>query len=209
MTLNSEQIKALNYIEKINLINSITGIKPANLIGTKSNNGSTNLAIFSSVVHLGSNPAYIGFVLRPETEVRRHTYENIIETEEYTINHVHQSFVEKAHYTSAKFEKDESEFEFCKLSEMYLESFSAPFVAESKLKFGLKLQEVIPIKSNNTNLVVGEIVHLIIEDKAILKNGNIDLEQIGTSGIGGLNSYYELKKINEFPYARKAELPKF
>ncbi len=42
----------------------MTGIKPANLIGTISKNQVSSLAIFSSVVHLGSNPALLGFVLR-------------------------------------------------------------------------------------------------------------------------------------------------
>ncbi len=63
--------------KRANLINSITGYKPANLIGTIDENGRTNLAIFSSCVHLGANPPLIGFIMRPIGDVTRHTYSNI------------------------------------------------------------------------------------------------------------------------------------
>ena len=57
MKFTSNDIKNLDKVYRLNLINSITGIKPANLIATRSKNGVDNVAIFSSVVHLGSNPA--------------------------------------------------------------------------------------------------------------------------------------------------------
>ena len=52
MHLTKEQIQQTSRIKRLNIINSITGVKPANLIGSISDNGHSNLAIFSSVVHL-------------------------------------------------------------------------------------------------------------------------------------------------------------
>ena len=78
MIYTKENLSSLDKIYRLNLINSITGYKPANLIGTKSKSYQSNLAIFSSVVHLGSNPALIGIITRPNT-VPRHTYKNIID----------------------------------------------------------------------------------------------------------------------------------
>ena len=69
--------------------------------------------------------------------------------------------------------------------------------------------ESISIKSANTLLVIGEIEHLLVADDSIDNKGNIDLDNLGSIGISGLNCYYALKKINEFPYARVKELPKF
>ena len=60
-------IEDMEKIFRLNLINSVTGFKSANLIGTTSKEGITNLAVFSSITHLGSNPPFIGFVLRPTT----------------------------------------------------------------------------------------------------------------------------------------------
>ena len=209
MHFTEEDIKGLNRIKRLNLINSITGVKPANLIGSISSSGQTNLAIFSSLVHLGSNPALIGFVLRPQHEVRRDTYDNILQTECYTINRVHTSFIANAHYTSAKFSKQESEFEKCKLSEEYLFDFKAPFVKESRVKLAMKLEEMIPIEVNKCMMIVGSIQHLFIDDKAVEDDGQINLECLNEVGIGGLNSYYRLERIGQFPYARTNELPDF
>jgi flavin reductase (DIM6/NTAB) family NADH-FMN oxidoreductase RutF len=209
MYLNKEDIFNTNKIKRLNLINSISGVKSANLIGTKSISQQENLAVFSSVVHLGSNPALLGFVLRPDKDVRRHTYENIIATEFYTINSIHSPFIDKAHYTSAKFSVDESEFEMCKLESQYLNNFQAPFVKESRLKMALKLQEIVDIQINSCKLIIGSIEHLHVDELALEENGQINLQKLDTVGIGGLNSYYALNQIGQFPYARKTELPEF
>ena len=82
MFFNEEKINELPKDYRIHLINGITGTKAANLIATKSKSGLENVAVFSSVLHLGSEPALIGFVLR-QGKVERHTYENILETKFY------------------------------------------------------------------------------------------------------------------------------
>ncbi|KEO72992.1 flavin reductase family protein [Anditalea andensis] len=209
MHLNKTNILETEKIKRINLINSISGIKPANLIGTASKDKNSNLAIFSSVIHLGSDPALLGFILRPKDEVPRHTYENILETEHYTINQVNKSISKQAHYTAAKFDRGVSEFEQCKLTEEYCYGFHAPFVKESLLKIGMKYLESIPIKRNGTTLVIGEIQHLIIADQAINDEGYIDYQMLNSSGIVGLNSYYTLNKSEDYPYPRPSELPDF
>ena len=208
MLINYNEIADLDRIYRLNLINSITGVKPANLIGTISAQGKTNLAIFSSVVHLGSDPAIIGMILRPAGDVRRHTYENIIETGVYTISHVTPSIIERAHYTSAKFPRDISEFDACELTEEYLEGFEAPFVRECSIKIGLKFEEEIPIERNGTSLLIGSIQIASVPDEAN-NEGHLDLERSDAVGISGLNSYYTVRKKAQFPYARPEELPEF
>lgn len=207
MHLTKSQIEKLDRIYRLNLINSVTGIKPANLIGTRSEDGISNLAIFSSVVHLGSNPALIGMVFRPQAEIKRDTYRNILETEYYTINHVTLDKTENAHFTSAKFDLEESEFDACGFTEEFLFDFPAPFVKESCIKLGMKLQEMIPIKLNNTILAIGSIEHLVVEDDVLAESGYIDLGKAQTAGISGLNSYYELTKVADYPYAKVNEIP--
>jgi flavin reductase (DIM6/NTAB) family NADH-FMN oxidoreductase RutF len=179
------------------------------LIGTVSNNQQKNLAIFSSVIHLGSNPALLGFISRPDSAIRRDTLENIKENGFYTINHIHESIIEQAHYTSAKFDKDQSEFELCGLTEEYLLGFKAPFVKESNLKLGMQFLECLPIEANGTELIIGSISHIFIPDYAVDELGHIDIGLLDSVGISGLNSYYQIKKITSFPYARVNELPNF
>lgn len=202
-------LDTLNQRKRANLLNSISGYKSANLIGTISESGVSNLAIFSSVVHIGANPPLLGFILRPIDEVPRHTYLNIKKTGVYTINHVHENFIAKAHWTSAKFERNESEFEKCKLNAEFIEGFAAPFVKESEIKIGLKFVEEIPIKLNNTILIIGEIEHIILPENALLENGNVDLNAVSGVAISGLDTYHKVAKIGTFPYARTSNVPNF
>lgn len=207
MHYNKQDISDWDRVLRLKIINSVTGIKPANLIGTVGDNGITNLAIFSSVVHLGSRPALLGFIARPRTDAVGHTLDNIIETGHYTINHIHPEQTEQAHYTSAKFEPSISEFDVCGFTEEYVDGFKAPFVQESQFKIGMKFVEAIDI-SNGTKLVIGEIEHLVLPD-IDLNEGDLDLEQSKSVGISGLNSYYELRKIEQHPFARVNEVPQF
>lgn len=209
MHLTKEDIQQLERKRRLNIINSVSGIKPANLIGTISNSQQTNVAIFSSVIHLGSDPALLGFITRPTDEIPRHTYENILENGYFTVNHIPTAIVDKAHYTSGKVDRSVSEFDRCGLTEEYLYGFKAPFVKESSLKIGLKKVDEIPIKINGTILIVGEIEHLIIPDLAVDDRGYIDLSLYNTAGISGLNTYYSLTPVASFPYARPDEIPDF
>lgn len=208
MNLNKSEIENLDQKFRLNLINSITGIKPGNLIGTKSKNGQENVAIFSSVVHLGSNPAQLGFILRPQKSRETDTFKNIKETEFYTINHIPEKLIKHAHYTSAKLSTEISEFEKMAIEKEYLNNFFAPFVRDSPVKIGLKLLTIIELP-NDCKFVIGNVETLIINDNLINNLGQIDLEIAKSTGISGLNTYYSLQKLETFPYVRENEIPIF
>lgn len=193
---------------RIRFINSISGYKSVHLIGTQDAAGATNLAIFNSIVHLGASPPLIGFVMRPLT-VERHTYRNIMESGCYTINHVHKSFLKQAHYTSAKFAAGESEFNACHLTEERHDLFPAPFVKESKIKFGLKLKEDLTIKENGTHFIIGEIQYIHIDDALLEEDGQLDLELAHDVCVTGLNQYSSVSKFLKLPSAKVPDLPDF
>lgn len=205
---SKSDIDAMDRITRLTLINSITGYKPANLIGTANKSGNTNLAIISSVVHLGSDPALIAFIMRPLIG-ERHTMENILETGFYTINHINANIAEKAHYTSADFPREISEFDRCKLTAQYFDNFKAPFVAESKIKIGMSFAETIEIKRNGTIMVVGQVEKIFMDKPYFTPSDGLDLNEAGTICISGLDSYHEVEKWATFPYARVNEVPKF
>jgi flavin reductase (DIM6/NTAB) family NADH-FMN oxidoreductase RutF len=200
----------LNWEERFRLkfINSISGYKGVHLIGTQDTSGTTNLAIFSSIVHIGASPPLIGFIMRPLT-VKRDTYTNIVETGYYTINHVHSSFVKQAHFTSTKFPEPVSEFDTCNLTPEYSDSFIAPFVKESRIKLGMKLEEDIEIEANGTRLIIGKVQEVIIEDDLVEEDGQIDLEKAKDMVVTGLNQYSIASKTTKLPYARLSEVPNF
>lgn len=181
-------IDNFHHLYRINLINSCTGYKSANLIGTKSFGGNENAAVFSSVTHMGSNPPLLGVFFRPTT-VLRNTYENIKETDLYTINHIHNTILEDAHHTSAKYDKSISEFDKTNLETEYLNNFKAPFVKGAPVKLAMKFVEEYHIKSNRTILVVGEIIDLYVNDDMVEEDGFINLSAGKTAVINGLDGY--------------------
>ena len=77
-------IKTWERLYRANFINCLSGFKSASLIGTVNAVGQPNLAVFSSIVHLGSDPALIGFINRP-LAAAPHTINNIKATGVYTI----------------------------------------------------------------------------------------------------------------------------
>jgi len=187
------------------VINSLSGFKSANLIGTSNKEGIHNLAIFSSVVHLGASPALVGFITRPNTIVR-HTLENIQQTKKFTINQVNDSFWQEAHQTSARYDAGECEFKQTGLTPQIIEGVKAPFVKESQLKYALKLKEIVPIQLNGTLLVIGEITDILCDEEAIKSDGYIDIESLNTVMVSGLDSYHTSKRLSRLSYAKPETL---
>ena len=148
------------------------------------------------MVHLGSNPPLLGFFLRPTEIVPRHTYLNIKENEFYTINSVEEEFADKAHHTSAKYDKSISEFEITGLEPEFKEAFPSPYVKSSSLKIGMKFVEEIKISYNKSRLIVGKIVELHVNDNLIDKDGFINLCKANVATISGCDGY-SFPKTNE------------
>ncbi len=196
-----DDIMGLSKIPRINLINSLPGFKSANLIGTINKVGVTNLAIFNSVIHLGASPPLMGFILRPAT-VPRHTYRNILETGQFTINHIHRDMYARAHQTSAKYEDGESEFDRCALTPAYLPGFKAPFVEESRVRIGLQYEEEYYIAANDTRLIVGKVKEVWVDEQYLQKDLHIDLDKAETVTISALENYHITEKLAQMHYAR-------
>lgn len=205
LSLNSSSIAALNNRKRAQLINSLLGFKPALLLGTASKEGNTNLAMMTSVVHLGASPPLIGIVFRPHT-VPRHSLENILDTGSYTLNQIDKSIMEQAHQTSARYSQEESEFAATGLTPTYSELVSAPYVTESAISFGLSFRQQIAIEINNTSLVIGEIVEIRLPEEVWHEDGYLDAERAGSLCASGLESYHQTKRLKQLPYA-KVEKP--
>jgi flavin reductase (DIM6/NTAB) family NADH-FMN oxidoreductase RutF len=199
--ISKENFSTWNKIPKINLINSCMGYKSANLIGTQSKDGSTNLAIFSSVTHLGSDPALLGFIVRPTT-VPRHTYANIKETEYFTVNSITETMIEGAHHTSANYAKEISEFDKAGLSKEYLDTIAVPFVGESPLKLLCKYVNEYEIKENGTIQIIASIEKIYVDELLLQDDGFIQLDLGKVVSINGLDGYSVSQLVKRLPYAR-------
>ena len=202
---NNKDIQDLEHLYKINLINSCSGFKSANLLGSVSSEGITNVAVFSSVTHLGSNPPTLGFILRPTT-VPRNTYKNIKDTGVFTINHIYEDIIEDAHHTSAKYPNEISEFDVTCLEEEYKGNFKAPFVKNSPVQMSMKFVEEIYVPSNSVMLIVAQIDELYIDDKILEKDGLINLSKGNIATINGLDTYAIPKFKTQLSYQRPKKI---
>lgn len=195
------EIKTWDRFYRANFINSLSGFKPVSLIGTVNNVGQPNLAIFSNIVHIGADPALIGFINRP-IEASPNTLTNIQSTGFYSINHLQESFVKKAHQTSAKYEHNVDEFKATNLTAIFENDSPVPFVEESSIRYLLKLVEVIPIKHNNTYLVIGEVTDVYLPSSVLNEDGFIEIEKAGSIVSLGIDGYYKCEMIDRFEYAK-------
>lgn len=185
---------------RVHFINSLSGYKSANLVGTIDDKANSNLCIVSSVIHLGADPALIAFVNRPHS-VERHTLENIYDSGVYTINHVAQDFVEDAHHTSARYPSGVSEFDNTSLTEHYTE-LAAPYVAQSRIKMGVEFRQKIDIELNGTVLIIGEIVEVIIDQELIQDDGKLDTVKAQSVAVTGLDEYHVATSLGRLAYAK-------
>ena len=91
-----EDILGLDQRYRATFMNSISGFKSLQMVATKNSLGKSNIALFNSIFHVGANPPYIGFVVRPNGD-QHETLSNILSEKHYTLNNVLESNFAAAH----------------------------------------------------------------------------------------------------------------
>ena len=205
MQLNSDDITRMAPRRRAAFVNSLTGFKPANLVGTISPAGQTNLAIMSSAVHLGSDPALLALVIRPGGD-ERHTLANILARGCYSLNHVTSDIIEQAHQTAARYPQDTCEFEATGLTARWVDGFDAPLVADAGLKIGLQLREHQELAINGTHLVLGEVVLVELQPSWLDDAGGVNPALSDSVALSGLDTYHAARPLKQMAYA-KPDLP--
>lgn len=199
--ISLEEIINLDKQERVHFVNSLGGFKSVGLIGTQNKISQTNLAIVDSILHIGSNPPLFGIVFRPAA-YERHTLENILETGFYTINHINEKIYKQAHQTSARYNREISEFEATSLNTEYKNDFFAPFVEESHVQLAMEFKEKISISINNTVLVIGEVKAVYFPEDCLQNDGFLDIGKAASITCSGLDSYHKTSIIDRLSYAK-------
>ena len=206
MIYNYDDLMQMEKQFRALFINSLGGFKSLQLLGTISEDGKTNLSVFSSIFHLGANPPLVGMVARPPGP-QHDTLKNIKTISFYTLNNVLAEFYKEAHQASARYPSGESEFAKCGFTEAYIEDFKAPYVAESSLSIGLELKEIMSVSHNETSIIIGEIKWVKIDEEFVASDGFVDLEAAGSITTSGLDCYHTTKKLARLSYAKPDKFP--
>ena len=201
MIFNKADIEHLEQRFRTAFVNSLGGFRQAVLVGTKSEEGKTNLAIFNSLIHLGASPALFGLISRSDSE-NRDTLQNILYTKEYTLNYIRADQFEKAHQTSAHYEKGVSEFDKVGFKELYNTNCIAPFIDDAVVKIAMKLEQTIPITLNGTVLIIGSVMQVEMDESLVGKDGFISLSDAEVLLSQGLDAYFVSKAIGRLQYAK-------
>jgi flavin reductase (DIM6/NTAB) family NADH-FMN oxidoreductase RutF len=200
-----KEIQSWDRYYRGNFINCLSGFKSATLVGTINEQSQPNLAIFSNIVHIGADPALIGFINRPKAAAP-HTLQNIEATGWYSMNHINPSIIASAHQSSAKYDADINEFEATGLTTTYHNNLLIPFVAESHIQYAMELVNIVPIPQNGTFLVIGAVKEVWIHQEHIVQpDGYLDIEQAGSICSLGIDGYYTCKLTNRYAYAKPNE----
>jgi flavin reductase (DIM6/NTAB) family NADH-FMN oxidoreductase RutF len=197
-TLNS--FESWNKTFRTLFFNSLHGYRSPVLIGTSNAENKTNLAIFNSIAHLGANPSLCSILVRPAA-VERHTLSNIRATGFFTVNHVNAKMMERAHQTSARYVAEISEFEACGFEPEYT-SFKAPYVTESVIKYGVEMVEEHRLEINDTILVIGKIVEVLVPENLISEDGFVNHHSAESLVVSGLDAYLAPNPITRLSYAK-------
>ena len=200
-SFSQKQIQELDRRFRSRMINSLAGYKQPVLVGTRSAEGTPNLALFNSLIHIGANPAMYGLLFRPAT-VRRDTLSNILNTGVYTLNYPSSDLLMQAHQTSAKYPAERSEFDATGLTEERIEPCLAPFVKESPVKIAMHLKEKLEVQSNGTTLLIGGITFIHLGEDILKNDGFIALHDARILACSGLDAYYEPHLMSRLSYAQ-------
>tara|TARA_B100000035_G_scaffold66742_1_gene54501 strand:- start:1244 stop:1915 length:672 start_codon:yes stop_codon:yes gene_type:complete len=198
--LDKEEILTWGSRKRARFVNSLSGFKSATLIGTYDPEYGDNLSIVSSVVHLGSTPPMMGFVLRPPGK-DAHTYKNIIKTGICTFSHVNEDIIEQSHQTSARYPRNSSEFEEVGLTSLRINGWKAPCVEESRVRMGLNLIDDIEL-ANGCRFLTCEVNWFDVDSRGLCEDGYVDLNKLGGVSISGLDGYHKTPGIFRLSYAK-------
>ncbi|MFK8080421.1 MAG: flavin reductase family protein [Granulosicoccus sp.] len=201
LALDRSTLDAMEKRHRANLINSLSGYKSGNLLGSINGQGQTNLALMSSVFHVGANPPLLGLLIRPHS-VPRHSLENLMEMGVFTLNVVTRDIYRQAHQTTARYARQQSEFSAVGLDEEFSALMKAPYVAQSPIKTGLSLIETQTLSVNDTVLVIAEIVELRIDEGLMTKDGQLDMNAADAVAVTGLDEYHQASTLGRQPYPK-------
>ena len=167
--------------------------RPIAFVSTLSKDGLENLAPFSYFNGICSNPPSIMFcpARRGYDGKTKDTLNNIRDTEEFAVNIVSEDFAEQMVSTSTDFEPEVNEFEISGLTPEPCQKIAPPKVAEAKISFECKLNQIVPVGNEGPGggfVVIGTIVLFHIDDD-VYEDGYINLEKLRPIGRLAGNMY--------------------
>ncbi len=198
MLLNTEDIRPRDVYR--HLVNIITP-RPIAWVSTQSVSGVPNLAPYSFFSGVGSRPPSLLFCPANKRDGSpKDTLRNIEATGEFVVNTVSFEMAEKMHQSAAELDFETSEFEAVGVTAIASERVKAPRVAEAKASIECELMQTLHLGTGPgaSNIVVGRILAIRIDDDAVDGDGWADADKLDHVGRMGNVGYTRTQQRFDF-----------
>ncbi len=171
------------------LLVGIVTPRPIAWVTTVDEAGRVNLAPFSFYNAFGANPPVVVFspTLR-RNSTKKDTLLNIEKSGEFVINAATDALVEQVNESSRELPPGTSELDHVGLTAVASLKVRPPRVAQSPANFECRLIQIVPIGTGPiaSNLVIGEILMMHIDDQILDEKNAIDPKKLKTvARLGG------------------------
>ncbi|MFT6941522.1 MAG: flavin reductase (DIM6/NTAB) family NADH-FMN oxidoreductase RutF, partial [Cyclobacteriaceae bacterium] len=180
--------------------------RPIAFASTIDRKGNVNLSPFSFFNVFSANPPILVFSpsRRGRDNTTKHTYENIKEVPEVTINIVNYPMVEQMSLASTEYAKGVNEFDKSGFTEVPSKVVKPPYVKEAPVSFECTVDQVIELgdQGGAGNLVIARVKMIHIRDEYTKEGIKLDptkLDLVGRMGESwychaGTDSMFEIPK---------------
>jgi flavin reductase (DIM6/NTAB) family NADH-FMN oxidoreductase RutF len=177
--------------------------RPIAWVSTVSAKHVTNLAPFSFFCGVGSRPPSLLFCpVNSRSGAPKDTLRNVLETGEFVVNVVPFRLAELMNLSSTELESEVSEFATFGIKAAPSSVVRPPGVAASPVRIECRLLQHLPLSAEpgGANIVVGEIVHMFLDDGILNDRGLADASLMDLVGRMGGDTYCRTQDV--FPLAR-------
>lgn len=185
--------------------------RPIGWISTVDEAGQPNLAPFSFFNVVCAKPPTVLFcpMIRGTDGNTKDTLNNVKATGEFVVNIVTEELVPAMIASSVEIASDVNEFELTGLETAPSVMVRPPRVAHSPIHFECKLTQIVEIGNNRGggSVVIGEIVHLHVDERVLFNEDKIDLTALKPVGRLAGSSYVRVTDLFEIDRP-KSQIPR-
>ncbi len=189
MSTRSLSPEQLSQAELHGYLLSAVAPRPICFASTVSAKGEVNLSPYSFFNVFSSNPPVMIFspARRGRDNTVKHSYENVKEVAEVTINVVNYPMVEQMSLASTEYARGVNEFEKAGFTQVESDLVKPPRVGEAPVSFECRVTEVIELGDGPGagNLVLAEVLKIHLQEEYLDPEGRLDtrlLDLVGRMG---------------------------
>ncbi len=170
---------------------------PVVLVTCTNSAGSHNIITLAWVGVVCSNPPTIGLGIRPE----RHSYQFIEDVGEFVVNIPTKKILKEVDYCGVVSGKDVDKFSETGLTAERAKLVKPPLISECPVNIECILKQKIHVGTHD--LLLGEIVHVQVDQDILNERGNIDFTKVA-SFVFNQGEYWSLgQKLGEGGFSKK------